>query len=61
MEAIAMSIVLKTAKRLGFTRDSEVAQKAAEIAVLAVQDGRSVELAVELGEAELARSMEHAA
>lgn len=61
MEAIATGLVLKTAKRMGFSRDSEATLRAIEVAVLAVRDGRSVELAVELGESELARSMQFSA
>lgn len=61
MEAIVMGIVLKTAKRLGFAKDSEAALEAVETAVLAVRDGRSVELAVELGESVLGRSFTPAA
>jgi hypothetical protein len=61
MEAIVMGIVLKSAKRIGIARDSEVALKAVETGVLAIRDGRSVEVAVELGEAVLVRYMQPAA
>ena len=61
MEAIVMGIVLKTAKRLGIPRDAEAALKAVETGVLAIRDGRTVEVAVELGEAVLVRSMQSAA
>jgi hypothetical protein len=61
MEITVTGMVLAAAKRMGLSPDSDLVRYGIETAVLAVRDGRELELSAELGVSALVQAMQPAA
>lgn len=61
MESAVTGMVLASAKRMGIPADSVIVAEAVETAVLAVREGRDLDLSYELGASVLVRAMQPAA
>jgi CO/xanthine dehydrogenase Mo-binding subunit len=61
MESIVTGMVLAAAKRMGIDPESVIVKNAVETAVLAVRDGRELDLSAELGCSVLVQAMQPAA